>query len=152
MPTRVIIMAEDTSNSPTHSPDLQELPNSAFHCEKMNFHILEYRTLKYPVSFRSVSFRCAKYSKPLFDILKENICKHGKKLGHLFLIFFVRLMHFIDTRCIHQCIWIQWSILQNFNQDTTYYIPTDGTDIILTLRFLCLNERNISLVAICAVI
>ena len=50
-------MAEDTSNSPSHSLDLQVLPNSAFHCEKMVFHILTCRTLKYPVSFRSVSIR-----------------------------------------------------------------------------------------------
>ena len=61
MPTRMIIMqhlhAEDTSNFLSHSPDLQKLPNSEFHCEKMNFHILAYRTLEYPVSFRSVSFR-----------------------------------------------------------------------------------------------
>ena len=38
-------MAEDTSNSHSHSLDLQELPNSAFLCEKMIFHILADRTL-----------------------------------------------------------------------------------------------------------
>ena len=56
-----------------HSLDVQELPNSAFHREKMIFHILAYRTLKFLVSFRSVSFRfvsfrCAKYSKPFLGV------------------------------------------------------------------------------------
>ena len=58
-----------------HSLDLQELPNSAFHREKMIFHILAYRTLKFLVSFRSVSFRFVSFRCAKFTLKVKNQAK-----------------------------------------------------------------------------
>ena len=65
----------------------------------------------------------------LFSNLPPKLMTPWWPLSQLLLTSNVWLYYIKGSLCpspmgIHQCMWIQWSILQNFDQDTTYYLHT----------------------------